>query len=69
MTMRFHGSIFALSQEIPTAGVDYYPGQGGKVEQLFQDRGLHDLIRRMDTADEDWIFTSMTELLAGHAGR
>lgn len=55
ITMRFHASIFALSQELPTVGIDYYPGVGGKVEQLFQDLGLGDDVRRMDEAETDWL--------------
>lgn len=61
ITMRFHASIFSLSQGVPTIGVDYYPGEGGKVEQLFHDRGLHDDVRRMDEVEKDWLFERLTE--------
>ena len=64
VTMRFHASIFALSQGLWTAGVDYYPGEGGKVEQLFRDKRLADRVRRMDRADEAWLFTCLSEILA-----
>lgn len=55
ITMRFHASIFALSQSLPAIGIDYYPGVGGKVEQLFQDLGLGQDVRRMDEAGSDWL--------------
>jgi polysaccharide pyruvyl transferase WcaK-like protein len=61
ITMRFHASIFALSQALPTIGIDYYPGVGGKVEQLFQDRRLADDVRRMDTAETDWLLERLQE--------
>ncbi len=61
ITMRFHASIFALSQALPTIGIDYYPGVGGKVEQLFQDRGLAEDVRRMDTAETDWLVERLQE--------
>jgi len=51
LTMRFHACIFAMSQGLPTIGIDYYPGVGGKVEQLFRDRELVEDVRRLDEAD------------------
>jgi polysaccharide pyruvyl transferase WcaK-like protein len=51
LTMRFHACIFAMSQDLPTIGIDYYPGVGGKVEQLFRDRELVEDVRRLDEAD------------------
>jgi polysaccharide pyruvyl transferase WcaK-like protein len=59
IAMRFHGAIFCLSQNLPTIGIDYYPGQGGKVEQLFRDRGIPDLARRIDEADGKWLLGAM----------
>lgn len=64
IAMRFHGAIFCLSQNLPTIGVDYYPGQGGKVEQLFRDAGKADLARRIDEADRVWLGKAMTRALA-----
>lgn len=65
IAMRFHAAIFALSQNLPTIGIDYYPGQGGKVEQLFHDRGLSDLARRLDEVDRDWLIGAMRGAFGG----
>ncbi|MEE9426545.1 MAG: polysaccharide pyruvyl transferase family protein [Paracoccaceae bacterium] len=62
ITMRFHASIFCLSQGLGTVGIDYYPGQGGKVEQLFSDLGKEDLVRRMDQVDADWMHQSVLDV-------
>lgn len=59
IAMRFHGAIFCLSQNLPTIGVDYYPGQGGKVEQLFRDQGRAELARRIDEADRAFLLGAM----------
>ncbi len=64
IAMRFHGAIFCLSQNLPTIGVDYYPGQGGKVEQLFRDAGKEDLARRIDEADRAWLGQAMRKAFA-----
>lgn len=42
ISMRFHGCIFALSQDLPTIGIDYGIGQKSKVVELFNDFGLKD---------------------------
>ena len=55
VAMRFHGCIFALSQGLKVIGIDYYPGQAGKVEQLFQDLGRGDDVRVMDDVSDDWL--------------
>lgn len=62
VAMRFHAAIFCLSQGVPTIGIDYYPGQGGKVEQLFHDFGLDGDVRRIDTADADWMRDRLARL-------
>ncbi len=59
VTMRFHACIFALTQDVPTLGIDYYPGIGGKVEQLFADRDCSDDASRMDLFDVDWFVKSL----------
>lgn len=71
VAMRFHACIFALSQNRPTLGIDYYPGQGGKVEQLFEDVGRPEAVRRMDRVETDWLVQAISRLVdrtepAGH---
>ena len=39
IAMRFHASIFALTQKIPLIGLDYFKGAGGKVSELLADLG------------------------------
>ena len=63
ITMRFHGCIFSLSQKIPTFGIDYYPGQGGKVEQLFADLSQSARVRRMDEVRADWLEEGLGRVL------
>ena len=65
LTMRFHASIFSLSQKIPTIGIDYYPGEGGKVEQLFLDLGLKEDVRRMDEVETEWLVKRLNENCPG----
>lgn len=59
ITMRFHACIFSLSQEIPTLGIDYYPGQGGKVEQLFVDAKKPEDACRMDDFTTNWLLNGL----------
>jgi polysaccharide pyruvyl transferase WcaK-like protein len=51
LAMRFHACIFAMSQGLPTIGIDYDIGAGGKVLQLFRDRELVEDVRRLNEAD------------------
>jgi polysaccharide pyruvyl transferase WcaK-like protein len=53
--VRFHACIFALSQGVPTIGADYYPGGGGKVQDLFRDLGKPDDVRVMDEITSEWL--------------
>jgi polysaccharide pyruvyl transferase WcaK-like protein len=55
IAMRFHACIFSFTQNIPTLGIDYYPGQGGKVEQLFADSKRPEDACRMDNYTTDWL--------------
>ncbi len=56
VTMRFHASIFALSQDLPTIGIDYQAG--GKVENLFQDLGRPQDVCRMESLDASWLYNT-----------
>jgi polysaccharide pyruvyl transferase WcaK-like protein len=51
LTMRFHACIFAMSQGLPTIGIDYDPDVSGNIEQLFRDRELAEDVRRLNVAD------------------
>jgi polysaccharide pyruvyl transferase WcaK-like protein len=64
ITMRFHATIFARSQGVPVLGIDYYPGVGGKVEQLFADAGEPGNACRMDTFTPEWL-VERAEALTG----
>jgi polysaccharide pyruvyl transferase WcaK-like protein len=55
VAMRLHACIFAMSQQLPLLGIDYYPGQGGKVEELFGDLDRAEDVRRMDTFESAWL--------------
>jgi polysaccharide pyruvyl transferase WcaK-like protein len=65
VAMRLHACVFALSQGLPTLGIDYYPGQGGKVGQLFRDLGRPGDVRQIDAVDGEWL----TERLAACVAR
>lgn len=51
LAMRFHASIFAMSQGVPAIGIDYDPCEFGKVMQLFRDRERVEDVRRLGIAD------------------
>ncbi len=62
IAMRFHAAIFSLSQGIPTFGIDYYPNQGGKVEQLFADLGKPGDAIQIDKFTPDWLVDKLATL-------
>lgn len=53
LTMRYHASIFALSQNVPTVGIDYQLGATGKVGALFAESGKSSALRAADVAPDD----------------
>jgi len=61
IAMRLHAVIFSLSQSLPVLGIDYYPGQGGKVEELFADLERPDDVRRIDQMTAEWLSRSLLE--------
>lgn len=65
VAMRLHACIFSFSQSLPLLGVDYYPGHGGKVEQLFKDRSHPNDVRRIDNFDAKWMVSSLLAKLEG----
>ena len=46
-------------------GIDYYPGDGGKVEQLFIDIDPVGNVRRMDTFEPGWLSASLHQISGG----
>jgi polysaccharide pyruvyl transferase WcaK-like protein/MoaA/NifB/PqqE/SkfB family radical SAM enzyme len=48
VAMRFHAAIFALSQGLPTIGIDYQFGRLGKVANLFEEAGHREDLLRVD---------------------
>lgn len=74
VAMRFHACIFAISQGLPTLGVDYYPGRRGKVLDLFADLGREDDATGIDGFNLDWFVPRMRaklepDLAGGNASR
>jgi polysaccharide pyruvyl transferase WcaK-like protein len=67
VTMRFHACIFALSQGLPTLGIDYYPHAGGKVEELFADCVLPGDVSRVDILETRWLADKL-EAIASASG-
>ncbi len=53
VTMRFHASIFAIAEGLPTVGIDYEGG--GKVENLFRELGRPQDVCRMESLDASWL--------------
>jgi MoaA/NifB/PqqE/SkfB family radical SAM enzyme/polysaccharide pyruvyl transferase WcaK-like protein len=55
VTMRYHASIFSLSQERPTLGIDYQLGGSGKVGNLFAERGNARALRALDFSVDELV--------------
>lgn len=62
VTMRFHASIFALSQRIPAVGIDYMHGTKGKVGELFSDMNLGDHVTRIDQFSCEWLVKQLNAI-------
>jgi polysaccharide pyruvyl transferase WcaK-like protein len=62
MTMRFHATIYALSQQTPVIGVDYRPGVSDKVAALLGDAGQGQNCGRIDEVTTDWLVERLIEL-------
>lgn len=68
ITMRFHATIFALSQGVETIGVDYRIGERDKVAAVLSDAGKGDQCVRIDEMTVEWM-TSQLQRLAGAASK
>jgi polysaccharide pyruvyl transferase WcaK-like protein len=67
ITMRFHATIYALSQGTRVIGIDYRPGKKDKVAALLDDAGQAQNCCRIDEMTADWMFERLMEL-TGSAG-
>jgi polysaccharide pyruvyl transferase WcaK-like protein len=65
ITMRFHATIFALSQQRAVVGIDYRPGKRDKVAALLDDCGKPDQYCRIDELTGPWL----ADRLADHERR
>lgn len=68
IAMRFHGAIFALSQQKPVIGVDYRPGRRDKVGYLLSDFGQAESCTRIDTLTGGWLADRLQALAAARRG-
>ena len=55
ITMRFHATIFALSQGLSPIGIDYRIGKRDKVAAVLADAGKEDQCTRIDQMTTAWI--------------
>ena len=60
ITMRFHATIFALSQHRKVIGVDYRVGRRDKVAALLDDAGQRDSHARIDQMTTEWLFNRLS---------
>lgn len=64
VSMRFHATIFALSQGCPVAGIDYRIGKRDKVAAVLSDAGHEEDCCRIDELAAPWLTDKLQELLA-----
>lgn len=62
ITMRFHATIFALSQGRPVIDIDYRIGKRDKVGALLDDAGQHVNCSRIDTMSAEWLHERLCAL-------
>lgn len=55
ITMRFHATIYALSQGTRVIGIDYRPGKSDKVAALLTDAGSAHNCSRIDLVTTEWL--------------
>jgi polysaccharide pyruvyl transferase WcaK-like protein len=64
IAMRFHASIFAVTQDLPLIGLDYFAGGGGKVSELLADLGRPEDASTVARFTPEWL----VERLAARTG-
>jgi polysaccharide pyruvyl transferase WcaK-like protein len=69
ISMRFHATIFALSQGCPTIGIDYRVGKRDKVAALLGDFGQSENCGRVDEVTSDWLCERLGSIVARDAPR
>ncbi len=65
ITMRFHASIFAMFQKIPTFGIGYSVGRSGKVGELFFDQNAQQNFVGVEDFSPSWIVDRVKSLNVG----
>jgi polysaccharide pyruvyl transferase WcaK-like protein len=68
VAMRFHGAVFALTQNVPLIGIDYFAG-GGKVSELLADLGRAEDAREVASFTPDWLVERLTARTDGREFR
>jgi polysaccharide pyruvyl transferase WcaK-like protein len=63
VAMRFHGAIFALTQNVPLLGLAFFPG-GQKVTELLADAGRPEDSSTVAAFTPAWLVERLTALLA-----
>lgn len=63
VAMRFHGAIFALTQNVPLIGLAFFPG-GKKVTELLSDMGRSENVSTVAAFTPEWLVDRMKALLA-----
>jgi polysaccharide pyruvyl transferase WcaK-like protein len=66
--MRFHGAVFALTQNVPLIGLDYFAG-GGKVTELLTDVGRAEDACEVTSFSPDWLVQRLTVRASGTESR
>ena len=65
VAMRFHASIFALTQDMPLIGLDYFGGDGGKVSELLADLGRPEDASTVARFASEWLVERLTARTGG----
>ena len=68
VAMRFHGAVFALTQNVPLIGLDYFAG-GGKVSELLTDVGRAEDACEVTNFSPDWLVQRLTVRASGTESR